>query len=114
MATGRDREDGGAGKARPRRALLAAAAGGLGVIAGEAIGGAAPALADNGQAVLQGTDNGTPTARTAALAGPARADRHSAMACSASLEEAVRAAWSAGPAPTAATASSAPAMAPRR
>src|SRR5215472_4363779 len=67
MAKGRDQEDGGVGKARPRRALLAAAAGGLGVIAGEAIGGAAPALADNGQAVLQGTDNGTPTARTAVL-----------------------------------------------
>src|SRR5215472_9394236 len=65
MAKGRDQEDGGVGKARPRRALLAAAAGGLGVIAGEAIGGATPALADNGQAVLQGTDNGTPTARTA-------------------------------------------------
>lgn len=35
------------------------------MIAGETIAAATPALANNGQAVLQGTDNGTPTARTA-------------------------------------------------
>lgn len=68
MSRGREREDGDGGRPRSRRGLLtAAAAGGLGVIAGETIGGIPPALANNGQAVLQGTNNGTATARTAVL-----------------------------------------------
>lgn len=68
MARKRDLVAAASGDGRSRRGLLAAAAaGGLGVIAGEAIGGTAPALADDGQPVLQGTDNGTPTKRTAVI-----------------------------------------------
>lgn len=68
MARERDREASSRKEGRSRRALLAAAAaGGLGAIAAETVGGAAPAMANDGNPVLQGTDNGTPTKRTAVL-----------------------------------------------
>jgi hypothetical protein len=49
---------------RPRRELLAAAAGALGVIAAETVARPAPAQAANLDPVLQGTDNGPATSRT--------------------------------------------------
>ena len=61
---GEAREDGGAGRARSRRMVLAAAAGGLGMIVGETVGRASPAQAANGGPVLQGTDNGPAASRT--------------------------------------------------
>ena len=57
----------GAGPGRSRRVLRGGAAGGLGVLAAGAVARPAPAMADNGQPVLQGADNGTPTRRTAVL-----------------------------------------------
>jgi hypothetical protein len=51
---------------RTRRQLLAGGTGALAaVLTAEALAAGTPAWVDNGQAVLQGTDNGTPTARTA-------------------------------------------------
>jgi hypothetical protein len=50
---------------RTRRRLLAGAAGVLVVAAAEVVGQAAPAQANNGNPVLQGTDNVFPTRRTA-------------------------------------------------
>jgi hypothetical protein len=55
----------GAPDRRSRRRLLAGAAGVLGVAAAEVVGQAAPAQANNGNPVLQGTDNTFPTRRTA-------------------------------------------------
>jgi hypothetical protein len=52
------------GPRRPRRELLAGAAGALAVIAAETVAKAAPAQAANGDPVLQGTDNGPTTSRT--------------------------------------------------
>ena len=50
---------------KTRRRVLAAAAGVLEAAAAEVAGSAAPAQADNGQAVLQGIDNTGTTHRTA-------------------------------------------------
>lgn len=55
----------GSGAARPRRQLLAGAAGALGAVAAETMARSTPAQADTGQPVLQGVDNGAPTTRTA-------------------------------------------------
>jgi hypothetical protein len=52
------------GPRRPRRELLAGAAGALGVIAAETVARAGPAQAANGDPVLQGADNGPTTSRT--------------------------------------------------
>jgi hypothetical protein len=54
-----------AGDGKTRRRVLAGVAGVLGVAAAEVAGTAGPAQANNGNPVLQGTDNGYPTKRTA-------------------------------------------------
>jgi len=55
---------GGDGTRRPRRELLAGAAGALGAVAVETLGRTAPARAATGDPVVQGTDNGPAGART--------------------------------------------------
>lgn len=56
LAEGRDR--------RSRRGILAAAAGAFGVIVVQGVPQATPAQADNGDPVLQGVTNGSPTTAT--------------------------------------------------
>jgi hypothetical protein len=64
VARDKDQVD-GQGGGRPRRALLTGAAAVVGVIAAESLGGAAPAQAAEGSAVIEGADNTGATRRTA-------------------------------------------------
>lgn len=64
MGTGRADARRSGGVSRPRRAVLTGAAAALGAVAAETLGGAAPAQATQGSAVIEGQDNTGATSRT--------------------------------------------------